>query len=933
MGALGAAGLLLRRLRAERAMVALICLVVAATSFLFAAAPRAFNQVADDALRYAVRVATPTSRDVTMSLIDQIPPAGPGSGIDGVRRYGDDLAKQLPPSVAALVGTREDRVTTARLSVPNPPSYETHMSLRYQDGVKDRTRLVAGRWPVDLGVPLSEQERGTGAPDGGGAEPAVVEIALSVAEATEIRFGLGDRIRVIIDGSDPLVRGLGYTLAPTEVQVVGLFEALDPGADDWVGDTDLLEVAQRGTDDDPIAYATAFVAAEAYPSLAASGLPFHYDWRFRVDPSRLDGGRVPALLVDLRRVGFITGSPAQQGTPVIITGLPRIIDRYAAERALSESVLSIAAVGPFGLAGGAVAMLGLLLVRQRRGALALARGRGASGALLLGAQLWEGIVLVGAASLLGLLAAVASVDARASALSPVLAIGSGGLAILLVAGATWPLARRPLGLLERDDTPVLRVAPRRLVAELTVVAVAIGAALLLRQRGLTFDAPGGLPRPDPLLAAVPVLSGIAAGIVVLRLYPLPIAALGWLAARGRGFVAVLGLRTIGRHPAAANLPILVLMLTAAFGGFSSVIASTLDRGQVAASYLRVGADFRVERVGLGVLDPGLDPATVPGVQAVAPGFISRSARFSSLPYQFGSIYLVGIDPRSYDAVTAGLPADPQWPAAFLDAHDPAGLGTDANPIPALLSSLLPTGSADLAPGDTFRMTVAGSRMTFQLVERRASFAGIPAGFPFAVVPYDWVEDAMPGQFLPPSAMWLRAADDASAPLAAAIAEHGGFARIISRPDAYAELHDSPLVRIIGTGYGAALVVAAIYMALTMVGALVLSAARRSRDTAYLRTLGVTAGQTLGLTILEHGLPALLAILPGVALGIGVAILSEPGLGLATFIGSDRVPLYVDWFAIGILVAALSGVVAVAVVAGTWLARRTRPADALRVGDD
>ncbi len=84
---------------------------------------------------------------------------------------------------------------------------------------------------------------------------------------------------------------------------------------------------------------------------------------------------------------------------------------------------------------------------------------------------------------------------------------------------------------------------------------------------------------------MPVLAGLAAGIVALRLYPLPIRALGWLAARRRDFVPVLGLRTIGRHPGAANLPLLVLLLTAAFGAFSSVLASSIDRGQVTASYL------------------------------------------------------------------------------------------------------------------------------------------------------------------------------------------------------------------------------------------------------------------------------------------------------------------------------------------------------------
>jgi putative ABC transport system permease protein len=128
-------------------------------------------------------------------------------------------------------------------------------------------------------------------------------------------------------------------------------------------------------------------------------------------------------------------------------------------------------------------------------------------------------------------------------------------------------------------------------------------------------------------------------------------------------------------------------------------------------------------------------------------------------------------------------------------------------------------------------------------------------------------------------------------------------------------------------------VAAIYMALAIVGAMVLSAAGRTRDLAYLRTLGVTARQALGLTVMEHGPPVVLALIPGVVLGVAIAILVEPGLKLSTFVGTSGVPLYVDWLAMAAMAGALIAVVALSVALGTWLARRARPTDALRIGDD
>ena len=935
MRALWAAALLMRRLRAERGIILLILILVAATSFVFAAAPRLFNRVTDDALSHAAQVALPRLRNLAFGLDSSLEP-GAGGGVSGVREYGAQLSKDFPPSVAAVISDMRLLVTTVRLYVPDPPSYETHISLRYEDGLTDATRLVSGRWPVDRGVPLRQVGSAVGSGVPSTDPPVVLEAALSNAAAKEIGVRVGDRLAVTLDGSDLLVRGTPDKIGPTDILVVGLYEPLDPASDYWNGDPDLLQATQHGEPDAPVAYVTAYVPAEMYPSLWASNLPFHYEWRFLIDPHRLNADQVGRLQADLHRLGLITGAagPASRGGLMIFTGLPDIIDRFAAERALTESVLSIAALGPFGLAGGAMAMVALLLVTRRRAMLALARGRGASGALVLGTQLWEAIVLAGCATLVGFLAAVTLIPGRASPLSPALALAVFGAAVLLLVGASWPAAQRPLGQMERDEAPVLRVAPRRLVIEMTIVFIAVAATLLLRQRGLTIGPAGSVARFDPMLASVPVLSGLAAGIVAVRLYPLPIRGLGWLAARRRDFVPVLGLRTIGRHPAAANLPLLVLMLTAAFGAFSSVITSSVDRGQVVFSYQDVGADYRIERIGLGALAPSLDPATIPGVEAVAPGILDASAPFAGVVNQLATIHLDAVDPRAYAQVAAGTAADPQWPAAFLAEPTGPGVGTEQNPIPAILSAGLPVGTPHLAAGDTFRIAVVGQPMIFQVVEQRATFPGMENRAPFAVAPFNWVREATANHRLSPTAMWLRAPLNLAGPLAAYVGKVQQSARIVSRYDAYAALHDAPLGAMVATGYRLAQVLATIYMALTIVGAMVLFAARRSRDLAYLRTLGVTSRQALALTLVEHAPPVLLSLVPGVALGIGVAVLCAPGLGLDTFVGiSGDVELFVDWPALALMVAALIGVVAVAVMAGTWLSRRARLVDALRIGED
>lgn len=939
MRSLWAAGLLLRRLRSEPGMLLLLFLAIAVTSLTFAAAPRLFNRVSDDALRAALRAVPASQRNVVLAQATRLDPGTKG-GVSGVRAEGDRLAEQFPPALAAVISERSLRVTTPRLHIVSALSVDSYLTLRYQDGLTDATRLDTGRWPVDADVSLPPVEVGVGpgAPGPGKpAEPVVLEAAFSSADAAVIGVHLGDRLPVKIDDTDPLLDGIPFQLAPVEIQVVGLYHPLDPTSEYWSGDASLMRLSP-GTVDPALgmltAYVTAYVPAELYPGLFSGGLPFRYEWHFRVDPQLIDAGQVAALQGDLRHLDFVAGA-SELGSPetvVLRTGLLPILDGFASQLSASESMLSVAAIGPFALAGAVLGMIAVMLITRRRAALALARGRGASGSLVLGTQLWEAIVLGGAASLVGLVAALALVPARGSPLSPTLALAVGGMSVLLLVGASWRTAQRPLGQLERDDPPGLRVTPRRLIIELTIVGIAVAGALILRQRGLTAGGAGG-GRFNPLLGAVPVLSGLAAGIVVMRLYPLPVRALGWLAARRRGLVAVLGLRTIGRHPATANVVLLVLMLTAAFGAFSSVVVTSIDQGQVVTSYLTVGADFRVEKVGIGALAPSHDPATLPGIEAVASGIIDKSAPFASFAGQRASLYLDAVDPRPYADVAAGSAAEPGWPSAFLARPTGAGLGTEKNPIPAILSPQLPSGSADLALGDTFQIRVRDQRMTFRAVERRSTFAGIGDPAYFAIVPFNWVQAAFTDGVLPPSVMWLRAPREAAARLAANFPEAAGAARILSRYDAYAALHDAPLVAAISNGYALALLVAAGYMALAIIGAVVLSAARRTQDLAYLRTLGVSVPQALALTIVEHGPPVLLALVPGVALGIGVAFLIAPGLGLEPFVGMSGLPLFVDWSTVAVMGAALVGVVAVAVIAGTWLSRRARLVDALRIGED
>lgn len=941
MRVVSAIALILRRLRGEGGILLLLFALLTSTAFLFAAAPRIFNRVADDAVRYALATAVPAVRDIWVSATGTVDPGADG-GVAGVQAYGKARQADLPASVDRIVSGTYAGITSVRFAVPDTIDF---VSLRYEDGLTDATRLVDGRWPVDRGTPLQTVFVGDRTLDDVATQPPVVfEVAISTSAADAIGAHVGDVLHVALDTGDSLVPKTALGIAPTDLQVVGLYEPLDPSPADWLSATGLVQPTfVYGPLGLVAIYTSAYVAAEAYPQLAAGLMPFHYEWRYALDPSRLDADQADAMQPDLRRLALIGASTDNRFLPdasatasltsvYVKTGLADILSRFAVKRARSESVLSIAALGPIVLAAGASAMLAILLLRRRRNGLLLARGRGASGALLLGAQLTEGLVLAVGASLLGLLAAIAVVAGRDSSLSPILAFAVAGVCLLLLVAPTWRTARSPLIQLERDDPPVIDVQPRRLVFEATIVGAAIVAIILLQQRGLTIGPVGQTVRFDPLLAAVPVLAGLAAGIVLMRIYPLPIRGLSWLAARRRDFVPVVGLRTVARHPAAANLPLLVLMLTAAFGAFASVVDSSISRGQIDASYLQVGSDYRLEQTGVGGLPASFDPTTVPGVTAVAAGAIDRTPTYVSPTNQRATIDLVELDPTGYEAVTSQTAADPGWSPAFLARPPALDVGSPTNPIPAVVATRFVPHISNIGVGDTFTIEVAKRPLTFQLVQRQDAVPGLAETQDFVIAPRDWIQAAIPEAERPRSLMWVRGPSSVAAPLTAAAAAASPVVRITSRMDAYASIHDAPLGSAVADGFRVALIAAVMYLAITLVGAVVMSGAVRTRDLAYLRTLGVSSRQSLGLTAVEHGPPVLLALIPGIILGVAVAMIVEPSLGLTDFVDGQEVGLAIDWTTLFLVVVALSAVAVAAIASGAWLADRAGSASALRIED-
>ncbi len=923
MRLVGAVAVLLRRIRAERGVAMLLFVLVAVTSFVVAASPRLFDRVADAGVRYEVARATSAQRNLQFTTVDQIR-AEDDEALANVDERGEGFLERLPESVGQLIEARSYVVDSTRFRLIDPPNYTSYITLRNQDGVDEHIQFVAGRPPARAAAPAE--------PD----LPPRFEVALSSATAAQLLVELGDILPAAADSGDPMLRNVFPRPAtPIEIEVVGLFTVDDRRASYWFDETTLAEAAIGGTDDSPIAFATALLAPEAYADVFTLGLPTRYRWRFQVDADRLDAGAVGELRGDLRRLesSFGTAGSGANGRILYRSGLLDVLERFAARRTATEAALWVAALGPLAVAAGALGLVAVIIVGRRRATLALARGRGASAGQLLAAQLWEGLLISIPAALVGLLLAQAAVPSRAAAASSIGSILVALTVTALLLGATWPVARRARRDLERAEAPVRQLAPRRLVIEATVVGIAVAAAWLLRERGLGGQRPGGASAGfDPFLAAAPVLVGVATALVAIRLYPIPVRALAWLTARRRDLVPALGLRTIGRNPGAAYLPLLVLTLTVAMGVFASVLAATIDDGQVEASWQEAGADYRIDALPDGSLGAEVDPATVPGVEAVAAALTETTNPVRGEVGRPGSLSLIAVDPGAHEAVLAGSPVAVQFPAPIHDAQGQTGSGSGDRPIPVLVSRRLPNGWQPLSIGEVFRLGVGEQPLTLSVVGFLDDFPGVPRGTPFVIAPIDPVVDVLGTPDQRPTVLFVRGPADIGAALRASMSD-SSVGAVASRHEQLAAERSAPLVAAVGQGFVVALGAAAVYAVLAVVAVVALETRRRARELAYLRTLGLSEGQGIALAFVEHAPPALLALAIGILLGLGLAWLLEPGLGLAAFIDPGTpVRLQVEWTAVAAMGLSMLTVVGILVVLNAWLARRLDPGQALRIGE-
>ncbi|MDV9193621.1 FtsX-like permease family protein, partial [Streptomyces sp. SR27] len=517
------------RLRTAPWAAASLALLVLVTAYLAAALPRAMDRYETEGLRHDIRTAAPRNAVLELTAAPpglDLPQAAREAGLAPavLQKQHDEARALLPDPLRTdpkqnVHGVRTvKRVEGLDPWLPRPQGLSPEFVLSSPSDLAAHATLRAGRLAA------------------GTARAPEAVVTPKTAESLHLKPGSVVHVPGRI-GS-----------AQIAVTITGIVEPSGPAGAYWAVEPLLrTPVLAAVVKKDEVFYywqAALLLSPTSAPAvLSTTGEPEVF-FRYLPTSGHLTGRDTEALgaalgsaaggpdLVKIREVVGPTGA--------MTTELDTIVDSYRSMREAINPVVAVAVFGIGAVAAVVLAMTGGLFVARRDAELSLIRSRGASltgiGLRLLG----ETSAVAVPAAALALVLAVVTVrppdggpgagPADIPLLPSLLAtVGVALLAMLVLPVRAVVIHRRPRLHGGRDDLLTARPSRRRTVLELTLLVLAVGAVASLRLRGTGDSA-------DALVSAAPVLVGLIAAMLLVRIYPLPLRWLGRPARRLRGAV-------------------------------------------------------------------------------------------------------------------------------------------------------------------------------------------------------------------------------------------------------------------------------------------------------------------------------------------------------------------------------------------------------------
>ena len=468
------------------------------------------------------------------------------------------------------------------------------MTLGFISGLEDHIQLSEGAFPREA-TPGDD-----------------VEVLVSQTLADQLGVQVGERY---------VLFGQGSQGAKIPVKIAGVWRPADPLEPFWFYQ--------------PLSFAEVLLTSEAAFNtqvLPASEKPIASAvWYEVFDGSRVRTADVPRLLdgvttVEARATALLNDTTLD-ASPVAA------LKTYSQAAQQLTLALTIFSVPVLGLVLYFVGQIAAMVVQRGRGEIALLRSRGTTRAQVLLIHFLEGALIGGLGLMIGLATGytLAQVMGRMrSFLDPTLHNGSLlivfspqalwygliGVALAIVATLIPALSasRHTIVTFRWEQARALRKPlGQRYFLDVLLLIPTIYGWYLLRQQGSMTAAGSANPFFNPLLFLVPALFCFSLALLSMRVFPLLMRGLAWIADRLPGTTALLTLRQVARSTGQYVGPLLLLTITLSLAAFTASMAATLDGHLRDQAYYQVGADLNLAELGQDTTEQEQRP-TLPGQQ-------------------------------------------------------------------------------------------------------------------------------------------------------------------------------------------------------------------------------------------------------------------------------------------------------------------------------
>jgi putative ABC transport system permease protein len=782
------------------------------------------------------------------------------------------------------------------------------------------------------------------------SQQSTIEVLMSEALATEAGFQVGETYMAYVRRRTET----GEQTLQIPIYIVGIWKATDAAEEYWFYDPKALDQTLLVPEETFLGRLSPYMEEEVYLGL----------WYLIMDGSEVYASDVNALLVRITSVQQRAGSLLPE-TRLDVSPVPAL-QAYRSATTLLTFLLYAFSVPIVGLVLAFIGLVVGLAVGGQRNEIAVLRSRGATSIQIIGIAALEGVLLGGLALGAGLpggqtiarligktrsfLDFTLQSDLRVGITIATIQLGAVAMGLALAAQVLPSLgaARHTIVTYKQERARTMR-RPwwQRAWLDLLLLIPAAYGTYILRQQGsiaLPVGEEGAMmvndPFQNPLLFLVPALGIFALTLFILRLLPMIMVVVAWIASRTGGVGILLAARHLSRSPGFYSAPLILLILTLSLSAYTASLAETLNTHLYDQTYYEVGADMSLVELGESTETSGME-----GMGSFF-GAQDTSSEDTSTDEDEEEEETEETGPRwLFLPVSEHLRVPGVQAAARVGQYDaPTSLGALMNGL-AIQSNgvLVPRtfmAQHALSMGDTFRITVRAYGQAAEVdVEIIGAFDMFPTWYPEEDGPLfvgnlDYLFEQVGWQI--PYDVWLKTDDGVDF---AGIEEGVRDLRLRvltwkAPPMEIAEEQRRPerqgLFGVLSVGFVAAAL-------LTVMGFLLyafFSFRRRFIEMGVLRAIGLSASQMTAFLAWELAFLILVGLIAGTGLGAWVSELFIPYLQVGSGPSAQIPPFVVEiaWSAIFRIYALFGALFVVALGGLAALLLRMKIFQAVKLGE-